>query len=56
MRLDLQTDNYTEGRSVTICAVVSNEPGCHVDFDFSLSLTISGSAGIYSLSVDVSFL
>ena len=50
MRLDLQSDNYTEGKSVTVCAVVSNEPGCHVDFDFSLSLTISGSAGtVYQL-------
>ena len=55
MRLEPRRANDTEGRSVTICAVVSNEPVCHVEFNFNITLSTRGStAGIYSLSTDVS--
>ena len=56
VRLEPQRANNTEGRSVTICAVVSTEPVCHVEFDFNITLSTRGStAGIYTFSTDVSF-
>ena len=52
MRLEPRRANDTEGRSVTICVVVSTEPGCHVEFDFNITLSTSRStAGVYSLSI-----
>ena len=57
MRLEPQRANDTEGRSVTICAVLSTEPICHVELDFNITLSTRGStAGIlYSPSIGVSF-
>ena len=47
MRLEPQRANDTEGRSVTVCVVVSTEYVCHVEFDFNITLSTHGStAGI----------